>query len=190
MQPLGWPGIDAAITNRVFRLLRPVWALGIRPRALARVLVTVALAIQIFFGVVVGLWGGLTLVVAVYFLYAAVLTYLLVHTIPAWERMHGELNGGTLSLILFLHLRRISVTRTGMLGGSIGGWISIGVAVSLDPGVWLVMLVPLSWTLTFLGLHATTVIGHPPRSILRRAADRAKEMVAAKPRIAWNPHLS
>lgn len=182
VQPLGWPGLDTALTSWVFRLLRPVWALGIRPRSLARMLVTVAMVMIIFwavFGISVGVWPA-----GIFLVFAAGCALVLTRVIPAWDRINEELSSGSLSLMLFLHLRLISHVRSAILVGAIAGNVALIILIHRE--TLLSATVPFAWILIFVGLHVTTVMGDPPRSILRRAIDRVREM---RSRMVLNPQL-
>lgn len=175
--PLGWPRLDQGISRAVFRLLSPIWTLGVRPRMLARTLLVLSAVILLM-----GLYRAIRISddfghAGVYLALGAVTLAILVavalaQTIPKWDRANEQfatVRGMRMETIL--SLRCISVFRISCLGAWIGTLLSQSWAVSVggDP---LTLLLPVSLLLALIGLHAITVIGHPPRSLQRRLFDR------------------
>lgn len=184
-----WPGVDTFVGRRIFWLLRPVWALGIRPRVLARVLFLVSF-VAVVLGAVFGLLFG-DLLALTFVAWAVLLGYGLLGAIPKWDRINDEIDRGVLSIELVLRLRGISEVRTCTLFSLVGSSLAAVTIIASDSNEWIGSLItPAILVLCLVALHATTVIGQPPRSIQRRAADRVKEMIAARPRLVLNPQLS
>ena len=182
----GWPGWDTVINRMVCRLLRPLWVLGVRPRILARMLVLVATAgvvgLLIAGSVSRGLLVGLVFSLAA-LAWAFIAASVVFHAIPIWDRANEEmLDSVVVTLETITSLRHISIIRTACFGGCVGAVIgeSALVLTGLSP---FLMLWPACIFLLLLSLHATTVLGHPPRSLQRRAVDKAKQAFASRPKL-------
>lgn len=179
MMCLARSGLDSTINRTIYRALTPLWALGVHPRRLARVLVTIEIAVMAFSAVVTGPWSWL-----IYSPWAAAGAWVIIQTIPAWDSINDEVTStGRLTMTAFLQLRIVVIARISLIGGVVGSSIS-GIPLAVAYG-WPSLAWPIGTTLLLVGLNVVTILGDPPRSIQRRALDRVKQM-ARVPRLAYN----
>lgn len=176
-------GLDGFVARNVYRLLRPVFAFGVAPRTLARVLLSAAALAEIaaiilepngpiFELIVAGLWS-------------IVLVNVLRFTIPRWDRHAARFNEGVLTLELAMDLRSIGIFRVIVFGGFVGSFGS-SVLFAVLFGGWSGLMNTVWATGDFavlLSLVCCTIMGRPPRSIAKRAADRVKQAIADRPRL-------
>lgn len=180
---LAMPGIDGFVVRNVFRLLRPVFAFGVAPRTLARVLLTAAALAEIIAVIIEANGPVFDLVIGG--LWSIIVVNLLYFTVPRWDRHNERVNEGILTLSMALDLRSMSNFRIMVFGGSVaslGSSVLFAVLLGGWPGL-LNVVWGVSASAVLLSLVCCTTMGRPPRSIVKRAVDRVKQAIADRPRL-------
>lgn len=183
MLVLALPGLDGFVTRHSFRLLRSVFAFGVAPRTLARVLLTAAALAEITAVIVESNGPIFDLVVGG--LWSILIVNILRFTIPRWDRHAERFDERILTVELALDLRAISIFRIIIFGGFVGSFGANLLFVVLFggwPGLLNVVWAASAFAV-LLSLVCCTIMGRPPRSIVKRAADRVRQAIADRPRL-------